>query len=151
MASHGKGQSNGIHVFPIKMYVKTLVWLVILMVLTIAAAQVNLAHIFADRGWSPALGTVGNNLIAMTIAVIKGMLVIQFFMHVKFGTDLIKLWAMTGFIWVTLMLFILMDYGTRKYEPAPAFSADTGSALYREITRTGENPKPDETPVLRPR
>ncbi|MBC8066300.1 MAG: cytochrome C oxidase subunit IV family protein, partial [Chlorobia bacterium] len=111
-----KGHSNGIHVFPIGMYIKTLVVLLVLMVLTIAVAQVNLAHVFADRGWSPALGSVANNVIAMTIAVIKGMLVISFFMHVKFGSDLVKLWAMTGFVWVTLMLFILMDYGTRKFE-----------------------------------
>jgi caa(3)-type oxidase subunit IV len=151
MSSHAQGQSNGIHVFPIGMYVKTLIWLFILMVLTIAVAQVNLAHVFADRGWSPALGTVANNIIAMTIAVAKGLLVVQFFMHVKFGTDLVKLWAMTGFIWVTLMLFILMDYGTRKFEPAPAFEADKGSALYREITRTGENPPADKYPVVRPR
>jgi caa(3)-type oxidase subunit IV len=151
MASHGKGQSNGIHVFPVAMYAKTLVWLVVLMVLTVAVAQVNLAHVFQARGWNPAAGTVFNNLIAMTIACIKGVLVIQFFMHVKFGTDLIKLWAITGFVWVTLMLFILMDYGTRKYEPAPAFDADKGSALYREITRTGENPPPDNYPVVRPR
>ncbi len=146
-----KGHSNGIHVFPVSMYAKTLFALLVLMVLTVLAAQVNFGHIFADRGWSPALGSVLNNVIAMTIAVIKGLLVIQFFMHVKFGTDLIKLWAMTGFIWVTLMLFILMDYGTRKYEPAPAFEADTGSGLYREITRTGENVPPDEYPVLRVR
>lgn len=146
-----KGHSNGIHVFPVSMYVKTLIWLLILMVVTIAAAQVNLAHVFADRGWSSALGSVANNVIAMTIAVIKGMLVIQFFMHVKFGTDLIKVWALCGFVWSTLMLFILMDYATRKYEPAPAFEADPGSALYREITRTGENVKPDEYPIVRPR
>ena len=145
------GHSNGIHVFPIGMYVKTLIWLIVLMVLTVAIAQVNFAHIFAGRGWSPALGTVMNNLIAMTIAVIKGLLVIQFFMHVKYGTDLIKVWAMTGFVWVTLMLFILMDYGTRKYEPAPAFEADTGSGLYREITRTGDNPPVDNYPIVRVR
>jgi caa(3)-type oxidase subunit IV len=143
------GHSNGIHVFPISMYGKTLVALLILMALTIWAATLHIGNI--TLGPVTINGSLIANLLAMTIAVIKGMLVIQFFMHVKFGTDLIKLWAMTGFIWVTLMLFILMDYGTRKYEPAPAFSADTGSGLYREITRTGENPKPDDYPVVRPR
>ena len=121
------------------------------MFLTVAVEQVNLSHIVARWGWDPGVGTVLNNIIAMTIAVVKGLLVIQFFMHVKFGSDLVKLWAMTGFIWVPLMLFILMDYGTRKYEPAPAFDADKGSALYREITRTGENPPPDNYPIVRPR
>ncbi len=149
MASHGK--SNGIHVFPFMMYVKTLGALLFLMGLTIFAAKYNLAHVFAEQGWSPALGTVLNNVIAMTIAVTKALLVILFFMHVRFGTDLIKLWTLTGFVWVTLMLFILMDYGTRKFEPAPAFEADTGSALYREITRTGENPPKDDYPIVRVR
>jgi cytochrome c oxidase subunit 4 len=145
------GHSNGIHVFPKMMYIKTLVALIFFMILTVVAAQINMSHIIARWGWDPGVGTVLNNIIAMTIAVVKGLLVIQFFMHVKFGSDLVKLWAMTGFIWVTLMLFILMDYGTRKYEPAPAFDADKGSALYREITRTGENPPPDNYPIVRPR
>lgn len=148
MAAHG----HSTHVFPISMYAKNLAALLFLMVATIWVAQVNLAEHFAHWGWSPALGTAANNLIAMTIAVIKGVLVIQFFMHVKFGSTLVKLWAMAGFIWVTLMLFILMDYGTRRFEPAPAFDPqDKGSALNREIERTGEQPPADTHPFVRPR
>jgi caa(3)-type oxidase subunit IV len=144
-----KGHSNGIHVFPISMYGKTLLALIILMGLTIWASMWHIPNM--PVGPITINGSLLSNLLAMTIAVIKGMLVIQFFMHVKFGTDLIKLWALTGFVWVTLMLFILMDYATRKYEPAPAFEADPGSALYREITRTGEHPPKDDYPVVRPR
>lgn len=131
------------------MYVITLLLLLGLMFATVAASF-----------WHPSDFTIGPitingsliaNLLAMTIAVIKALLVVFYFMHVKFGSDLVKLWALCGFVWVTLMLFILMDYGTRKYEPAPAFEADTGSALYREITRTGENPPKDDYPIVRVR
>ena len=131
------------------MYIKTLIALLILMLVTIWAATLHIPNI--PLGPVTINGSLLQNLLAMTIAVVKGMLVIQFFMHVKFGTDLINLWALTGFVWVTLMLFILMDYATRKYEPAPAFEADPGSALYREITRTGERVPPDNYPIVRPR
>jgi len=150
MASHAHDHSA--HVFPRSMYAKTLVALFFLMGLTIFAGQFNLGEIFREHGMSGALGTALNNVIAMTIAVIKGLLVIRFFMHVQFGSTLVKLWAMTGFIWVLLMLFILMDYGTRKYEPAPAFDPqDRGSALSRDIDRTGENPPKDTQPFVRSR
>lgn len=139
MAAHGHDHSA--HVFPVSMYAKTLVVLFLLMGLTIWASH-----------WHMPGGTVSNNILAMVIACTKGMLVIQFFMHVKFGTTLIKLWALTGFVWVFLMLFILMDYGTRKYEPAPAFDpGDRGSALGRDISRTGENPPVDNQVFVRPR
>lgn len=147
MASHGK--SNGIHVFPIRMYVITLVVLLALMATTILASFWHPSDI--ALGPITISGSLIANVLAMAIATVKALLVIFFFMHVKYGTDLIKLWALTGFVWVTLMLFILMDYGTRKFEPAPAFEADTGSALYREITRTGENPPKDDYPIVRVR
>lgn len=147
MASHGK--SNGIHVFPIRMYGITLFALLLLMGATIGASFWHPSDIVL--GPLTISGSLISNVVAMTIAVLKALLVIFYFMHVKFGTDLIKLWALTGFVWVTLMMFILMDYGTRKFEPAPAFEADTGSALYREITRTGENPPKDDYPIVRVR
>ena len=147
MASHGK--SNGIHVFPFRMYLFTLIALLALMAATVGASYIH----FSDRTIGPLTisGSLIANVLAMAIATVKALLVIFYFMHVKYGTDLIKLWALTGFVWVTLMLFILMDYGTRKFEPAPAFEADTGSALYREITRTGENPPKDDYPIVRVR
>ncbi|MBN9503237.1 MAG: hypothetical protein BGO01_19870 [Armatimonadetes bacterium 55-13] len=139
MAAHGKDHS--IHVFPASMYAKTLIALLCLMGLTIFAATVHFPG-----------GTVTNNVVAMTIAVLKAYLVISYFMHVKFSSNLVKLWMLTGFVWVTLMLFILMDYGTRKYEPAPAFDpGDRGAAISREIDRKGENPPKDTQEFIRSR
>lgn len=147
MSSHGK--SNGIHVFPIRMYVFTLIALLLLMGATVAASYIHFPNV--TLGPVTINGSILANVLAMSIAVVKALLVVFYFMHVKYGTDLIKLWALTGFVWVTLMLFILMDYGTRKFEPAPAFEADKGSALYREITRTGDHPPKDDYPVIRVR
>lgn len=122
------------------MYVKTLLALIFLMVATIVAAEVHFPG-----------GTVTNNIVAMVIAITKALLVISFFMHVKFGTTLIKLWCLIGFVWMPLMFFIIMDYGTRKYEPAPAFEADRGGAMLREVERRGEKPPVDDIKILRVR
>ncbi|MEZ0326920.1 MAG: hypothetical protein ACAH95_13555, partial [Fimbriimonas sp.] len=134
-----KGHDHSAHVFPISMYAKNLVALLALMALTIYAAE---AWHFHDIALGPLTinGTFISNLLAMMIALTKAFLVISFFMHVKFGTTLIKLWCIIGFVWFPLMFFILMDYGTRKYEPAPAFDMDRGAALMREVERKGEVP-----------
>jgi cytochrome c oxidase subunit IV len=110
------------HAHPIYMYRRNLFVLLVLMVITVAVAQVH-------------LGSLANNIIAMTIAVVKATLVILFFMHVKFSTKLTQLWAITGFVWVTLMTIILLDYGTRRFEPVPVWNKDTGSALPRAVER----------------
>jgi cytochrome c oxidase subunit IV len=135
--------TNSHHVHPISMYAKNLIALLALMVATVWIAQLN-------------LGSLANNLIAMTIAVIKGTLVILFFMHVKFSTRLTQLWAITGFVWVTLMTIILLDYGTRRYEPVPIWNKDTGAALPRAIERQdlpsgGEAHSEADQRVIRPR
>jgi cytochrome c oxidase subunit 4 len=57
-----------------------------------------------------------NNLIAMTIACAKAGLVVGFFMHVKFSSQLIKFWAILGFVWFLLMFITFGDYATRKQE-----------------------------------
>ncbi len=132
------------HAHPTSMYVKTLLALFILMGATIGASYVP-------------LGSWGNNLVAMGIACIKGTLVILFFMNVKFSTNLIKMFAALGFAWLLIMGFILGDYWTRKYEPAPSWDAtDKGSGLAREPGNTapGDPTKPiaDQPRVnLRPR
>jgi cytochrome c oxidase subunit IV len=94
-------------IIPPSTYAKNFAILLILMVLTIAAAQFHIG----PEGWS-----LFNNLIAMAIATTKAVLVILFFMGVKYGTKLTKLWAVTGFLWFFLLLGILGDYVTRGWE-----------------------------------
>lgn len=91
---------KGTHVLPISLYVKNFVALVVLMVLTIAVAQVD-------------LGTFVNNMIAMGIAVTKAVLVILFFMGVKYNTKLVQIWVYAGFVWMFLLMITYGDYSTR--------------------------------------
>jgi len=55
-----------------------------------------------------------NDVVALTIAATKMMLVILFFMHVKYSTRLTKLVVLSGFLWLFILLGLTMaDYVTR--------------------------------------
>jgi cytochrome c oxidase subunit IV len=61
-----------------------------------------------------------NFVCAMTIAVIKGSLVVWFFMDVRRGSSLTKLFVGAGFFWmVILLVFVLSDYLSRGWLPVP--------------------------------
>jgi cytochrome c oxidase subunit 4 len=91
------------HIVPRKTYF--LVWaaLMVLMVLTAFLSRVPLGE------W--------NTPIAMAIAVVKALLVLLFFMHVKYENYKIT-WVVVigGFFWLGLLLALsLTDYLTRGY------------------------------------
>lgn len=130
------------HIVPTSTYVKTLLALFVLMVLTVAAAGVNLPEI------GPFSGTVVNQVVALTIAVIKAYLVVTIFMGVKYGTKLVKLWAILGFVWVSLIWSTLGDYTTRKYELAPSWDGRNESALPRQTPKEHEIPDRNHTNVM---
>lgn len=88
----------------------------VLMALTVAASYIH-------------LGQIGNNVVAMAIAVCKAVLVILFFMGVKYATNLTKMWAVLGFCWMPLIFGIFMDYDTRSHETVPGFYYDAGSTM----------------------
>ncbi|MBK8901640.1 MAG: cytochrome C oxidase subunit IV family protein [Anaerolineaceae bacterium] len=57
-----------------------------------------------------------NLVLALGIALTKALLIILFFMHVKAGSRLIKLFAGAGFLWlVILFVLALSDYLARTY------------------------------------
>src|SRR5262245_35414055 len=60
---------------------------------------------------------LGENLpVAMAIAMIKGALIVLFFMHVHYGSGLAKVFAGAGFFWLFILLSIAMsDYATRHW------------------------------------
>jgi cytochrome c oxidase subunit 4 len=62
-----------------------------------------------------------NTLVAMAVAVTKALLVILFFMHVKYGTRMTKLTALAGFAWLALMILMIMSdyYGRGNIFPIP--------------------------------
>jgi caa(3)-type oxidase subunit IV len=129
------------HIVPTGTYVKTLLALVVLMALTVWIAGFNLPAI------GPLSGTVVNQVVALIIAVTKATLVVTIFMGVKFGTKLIKLWACIGFIWLSLIFGILIDYSTRHYEVSPGWEKGADSALPRVTPEEPEIPKPNDLNV----
>jgi cytochrome c oxidase subunit IV len=91
------------HVVPKKTY--WLVWaaLMVLMILTAILSRVPLGE------W--------NTVVALTIATIKAVLVLLFFMHVKYESYKIT-WVVVigGFFWLGILLALSMtDYLTRGY------------------------------------
>ena len=115
------------HVHPIRMYVFAAMTLTVLMLATILLSYVNFGNVWI------------NNLIALGIAASKTIVVVLWFMHVKFSTPLTKLFAALGFIWATLLGVILMDYFFRGYEPVSSWSGPE-TALPRKIGSTDHRP-----------
>ena len=84
-----------------KTYFLTVAALLGLLAITIAAAYVNLGPF--------------NTIVAMSISVAKGLLIILFFMHVRDSNRLIWVAAATGFFWLGIMFALAMsDFITRR-------------------------------------
>ena len=76
--------------------------LLVLTVLTVVAANFNFYAM--------------NDVIAMTIAVAKAMLVILFFMHVRYSSRLIWVVVAGAFFWLGILLVLTMaDYLSRGW------------------------------------
>jgi cytochrome c oxidase subunit 4 len=55
-------------------------------------------------------------VIALLIAVVKAVLVILYFMHVRYSSRLTWLFAAAGFVWLGIMFVLLMsDYLSRGW------------------------------------
>jgi cytochrome c oxidase subunit IV len=77
----------------------------ILVVLTIATWRIA----FVDLG-------IFNPVVALTIAVIKAVLVILFFMHVYYSSKLTKVTVGAGFFWLLILITLsLLDYLSRNW------------------------------------
>lgn len=115
--------ANGHHITPIKTYVATFLVLMVLMGLTVLVYVIDFGHIISTGlGLGSAAGSYLNNAIALTIAIVKATFVVLYFMGVKYSSKLTKLYAATGFVWVTLMGIMFCDYMTRGWEPATGFT-----------------------------
>ncbi len=59
-----------------------------------------------------------NNVVALTIAVIKATLVILYFMHVRYSSRLTWVVIAGGFFWLAIMFVLISsDYMTRGMMP----------------------------------
>lgn len=90
------------HIVPRRTYIAVWVTLIILTWLTTFVATVDLG--------------VFNPVVALVIACTKMMLVILFFMHVKYSTKLTWLVVIASFFWLGIMLTLtLNDYLARHF------------------------------------
>ncbi len=89
------------------MYVTIVGCLFFLTMITVLAAFVELG--------------VLNTPLALGIALLKATLVVLFFMHVRYNTPLMWVFAASGFFMVLIFLALLMqDYMSRDWERPPA-------------------------------
>lgn len=100
------------HIVPLSLYFKVFAALMVLLFMTVGAAFIP-ANILAM--WGPM-----NVTIAMTIAIIKAVLIFLFFMHLRWNTKIVWLFAGSGFMFLVIMfLFTYADFLTRSWGHAP--------------------------------
>lgn len=99
MAEHAHDQH---HVVPKKIYYAIFAMLMVLTAVTVGVAYIDLGAM--------------NAVVALVIACFKALIVVLFFMHVKYSTRLIKLTVIAGLYWMGI-LFVLTfsDYLTRGW------------------------------------
>jgi cytochrome c oxidase subunit IV len=106
MSDHSEHGAHG-HVVPIGVYVAVFLALMCLTALTTGVAYIDLGK------W--------NTVAALAIAVVKMLLVVLFFMHVKYAHGLTKIVIICGFFWLGIMITLsLSDELTRGWEINPA-------------------------------
>jgi len=91
------------HVVSKKTYFGIFGALMILTILTVIVARIDLGH-----GW--------NDIVALTIAVIKALLVVLYFMHVRYSSRLTWVFVAAGFFWLAILIVLtLTDYASRGW------------------------------------
>jgi cytochrome c oxidase subunit IV len=58
-----------------------------------------------------------NIYVAMTIAVVKALLVVMFFMHLRYSSSLTKLFVCAGILWFAILISLTTsDFFTRAWQ-----------------------------------
>ena len=99
MAEHANGTH---HVVPTTIYYAIFATLLVLTGVTVAVAYVDLGRL--------------NTVAAIAIACFKALIVVLYFMHVKYSTRLIKLTVIAGLYWMGIIFALTLgDYLTRAW------------------------------------
>jgi cytochrome c oxidase subunit 4 len=90
------------HVVPVRIYVTIFAVLLVFTALTVFVSGIDLGRL--------------NTVVALTIAVTKAVLVLLYFMHLRYSTRLTWLVVSAGFVWLgILILFTMTDMLTRGW------------------------------------
>jgi cytochrome c oxidase subunit 4 len=102
MASGTDSHSGEHHVLPLGIYWAVFLALVVGTIVTVWSATIDLGRM--------------NVIVALAIASVKAALVILYFMHVKYSSKMVWLFAAAGFFWVGMMiLFTMQDFVSRSW------------------------------------
>jgi cytochrome c oxidase subunit 4 len=94
------------HIIPRKVYFTVFGALMVLLAATVGVAYIPLGEF--------------NVIAAMTIGVTKALLIILYFMHVRYSFRLSWVWVGAGFFWLIIMFALTFsDYFTRGWLPMP--------------------------------
>ena len=103
MASTTNGNLNEHHVAPISLYLVIFGALIVGTILTVVVAKFDLGPF--------------NNIVMLTVACTKALLVVLYFMHVRWSSRLTWVIAASGFFWLIIMFTLTMqDYMTRAWD-----------------------------------
>jgi cytochrome c oxidase subunit IV len=95
-------QHAGNHIVPTRIYYAIFAALMVLTAVTVGVAYIDLGPM--------------NIVVALAIAAFKALIVVLFFMHVKYSTRLVKLTVIAGLYWMGILLALtLSDYLTRGF------------------------------------
>ena len=112
------------HVAPIKMYITIFGSLMVFTAITVAVAFINLGAL--------------NFPVALSIAIVKATLVVLFFMHLKYSSQLTKLVCGSAFFFLIVLFGLTMsDYLSRGW-----FTSPTGTTGAGTLGRIGPPPPP---------
>ena len=112
------------HISPKSTYVTIFGALLVCTMITVLAAFTNLGNL--------------NFPVALMIAIFKATLVVLFFMHVKYGSQLTKLIVGVAFFFLGIMLTLtLSDYLSRGW-----FTAARGTTATGAIVSLSPKPQP---------
>ena len=94
------------HVVPIRVYLLVFTALMVFTAITVAVAFVDLGAL--------------NNVVMLSIAVVKATLVVLYFMHVKYQSHLTKRTVATGLFFLAILLgMTLIDYVSKNFTGMP--------------------------------
>lgn len=90
------------HIVSKKLYYTIFIALMALTIITVLIATIDLGPL--------------NAIVALTIAVIKALLVVLYFMHVRYSSRLTWAFVGAGFFWLAILIALtLSDYISRDW------------------------------------
>ena len=94
--------SNGHHVAPVSLYLLIFGALMVGTILTVVVAKFDLGPL--------------NNIVMLSVAFAKALLVVLYFMHVRWSSRLTWVVASSGFFWLLILFTLTMaDYMSRGW------------------------------------